>query len=148
MSHLEDLLFEYHEWQGYIVQRNVKVGPLKHVGWEGELDIVAYHPKTEELVHLEPSIDAFSRSKREQRFTKKFRTGQNHIFSDFFPWLNPRMELKQVAVLINAGSSRTHLGGGVRTVDDLTRESRGKIVEEGKMASGAIPERFPLLRTI
>src|SRR5437764_13234533 len=58
MSHLEDLLCEYYDWQGYIVRRNVKVGRLSHGGWEGELDIVAYHPKTRDLVHLEPSIDA------------------------------------------------------------------------------------------
>jgi hypothetical protein len=46
MSHLEDLLCEYYQWQGYIVRRNIKVGRLDHGGWEGELDIVAYHPVT------------------------------------------------------------------------------------------------------
>jgi len=40
VSHLEDLLCEYYEWQGYIVRRNIKVGRLGHGGWEGELDIV------------------------------------------------------------------------------------------------------------
>src|SRR5882672_2600591 len=58
VSHLEDLLCEYYEWQGYIVRRNIKVGRLGHGGWEGELDIVAYHPKSNHLVHLEPSLDA------------------------------------------------------------------------------------------
>jgi len=41
VSHLEDLLCEYYEWQGYIVRRNIKVGRLGHGGWEGELDLVA-----------------------------------------------------------------------------------------------------------
>ncbi len=149
MSHLEDLLCEYYEWQGYLVRRNVKVGPLKHGGWEGELDIVAYHPKTADLVHVEPSIDAHPWSKREQQFTKKFRAGRKYILSDVFPWLNPGTALKQVAVLVSGGSSHTSLAGGqVRTIDDVAREIRHKVTEEGKMAAGAIPEQFPLLRTI
>ncbi len=65
MSHLEAILFEWYDWRGYVVKRNVKVGKLSHGGWEGELDIVAYHPTTRELVHVEPSIDALSWAKRE-----------------------------------------------------------------------------------
>jgi hypothetical protein len=60
MSHLETLVAEYLEWQGYLIRRNTKVGRLKHGGWEMELDIVGYHPKSLELVHYEPSIDALS----------------------------------------------------------------------------------------
>ena len=59
-SHLEDLLCEFYEWQGYILRRNIRVGRLGHGGWEGELDIVAYHPTLNALIHLEPSIDALS----------------------------------------------------------------------------------------
>jgi len=64
MSHLEDPIYEFYEWRGYIVRRNIKVGKLHHGGWAGELDIVAYHPEHRNLVHLEPSIDAESLSKR------------------------------------------------------------------------------------
>jgi hypothetical protein len=46
MSHLEDLLVQWRDWRSYVVQRNVKAGRLSHGGWEGELDIVAYHPVT------------------------------------------------------------------------------------------------------
>ena len=45
MSHLEDLLCEYYEWQGYVVRRNIKVGPLSHGGHEGELDIIVSHQR-------------------------------------------------------------------------------------------------------
>jgi hypothetical protein len=44
MSHLEDLIVEYYDWRGYLVKRNIRVGPLAHGGWEMELDIVAYIP--------------------------------------------------------------------------------------------------------
>ncbi len=58
MSHLEDLIAEYYDWRGYLVKRNIKVGRLQHGGWEMELDVIAYHPHTNHLIHLEPSLDA------------------------------------------------------------------------------------------
>jgi len=56
MSHLEALIAEYYDWKGYLVKRNIKVGRLKHGGWEMELDVVAYDPNTKHLIHLEPSF--------------------------------------------------------------------------------------------
>jgi len=149
MSHLEDLLHEYHEWKGYIVRRNAKVGRLKHGGWAGELDIVAYHPQNGDLLHLEPSIDAHSWAKREQRYRKKFAAGRRYIFSDVFPWLDPQTRLQQVAIFVSRGKGRTRLAGGsVRTIDEVVAEIRDDITTEGKMVSKAIPEQFGLLRTI
>jgi hypothetical protein len=149
MSHLEDLLNEYYEWQGYIVRRNVKVGRLGHGGWEGELDIVAYHPKSHDLVHLEPSIDGDPWVKRERRFAKKFQAGLKYIFPDVFPWLDPSTPLKQTAVLVSTGAKRRTLGRAeVRSIDEFVKEIRGKIAHEGKMASAAVPEQYRLLRTI
>jgi hypothetical protein len=124
------------------------VGRLSHGGWEGELDIVAYHPQSGELLHIEPSIDALSWTKREAKFAKKFKAGRKYIFSDVFPWLDPSMKLRQIAVL-TAGETRNELAGGeVITIDKLAEDIRARIKEEGRMATGAIPEQFPLLRTI
>ena len=148
MSHLEQLIREFYEWQGYVVRSNIKVGRLSHGGWEGELDIVAYHPQSGELLHIEPSIDALSWTKREAKFAKKFKAGRKYIFSDVFPWLDPSMKLRQRAVL-TAGETRNELAGGeVITIDKLAEDIRARIKEEGRMATGAIPEQFPLLRTI
>ena len=148
MSHLEDLLHEYHEWKGYIVRRNVKVGRLKHGGWAGELDIIAYHPQEGDLLHLEPSIDAHSWAKREQRYKKKFDAGRCYLFSDVFPWLDPQIELQQIAIFISRGKRTKLAGGSVKTVDEVVAEIRDEVVAEGKMVSKAIPEQFGLLRTI
>ena len=148
MSHLEDLLCEYYQWQGYTVCRNVKVGRLKHGGWEGELDIVAYHPGTRELLHLEPSIDGHSWSKREERFKRKFEAGRKYL-KDVFPWLDGSVVLSQVAVLVSGGGSRTQLAGGkLRTIDEIVKEICEKVHKEGLMCSRAIPEQYRLLRTI
>ena len=149
MNHFETLIKQYYEWKGYIVRRNVKVGRLSHGGWEGELDIVAFHPQTNDLIHLEPSLDADPWSKREQRFAKKFSAGRSYIFTDLFPWLGPTTPLKQVAILISRGKARSTLAGAeVVTVDEITRQIRTEVVATGKMASNAIPEQFSLLRTI
>lgn len=67
MSHLESLLVEYLDWQGYLVRRNTKVGRLAHGGWEMELDVVGYHPKSRDLLHYEPSVDAHDWQTREER---------------------------------------------------------------------------------
>ncbi len=60
MSHLEDLIAEYYDWKGCLVKRNIKVGKLSHGGWEMELDVIAFDPHTEHLVHFELSIDTHS----------------------------------------------------------------------------------------
>ncbi len=150
MSHLEDLIFQYYDWRGYIVRRNIKVGRLGHGGWEGELDIVAYHPqKKGAVIHLEPSIDALSWQKREERFSEKFARGREYIFTDVFPWLKPDTPLEQVAVLVSAGRSRTHVGGGeIVTIDEIARQIKDDVAQRGRMASAAIPEQYDLLRTV
>jgi hypothetical protein len=73
---LEQLVSEWLEYQGYFIRQNVKVGKLPKGGWEGELDIVAFHPVTRHLVHYEPSTDADSWARREERFEKKFDAGK------------------------------------------------------------------------
>ena len=67
MSHLESLIAEYLEWQGYLVKRNLKVGKRDRGGYEMELDIVGLNPKTQTIVHYEPSLDALTWDKRELR---------------------------------------------------------------------------------
>lgn len=148
-SHLESLIHEYLEWRGYLVRRNTKVGRLKHGGWSMELDLIAFHPVSKDLVHYEPSIDAHSWAKREQRFKKKFDAGRKYLFSEIFPWLPPDTPLRQIAVLVNRPATRQILSGGtIVGLDELVTEIRAEVAKCGLMSSNAIPETFPLLRTI
>lgn len=148
-SHLETLIHEYLEWQGYLVRRNVKVGRRAKGGWEMELDLIAYNPLKQHLVHYEPSLDAHSWKLREERFTKKFSAAQRYMFTEIFPWLPPNSKLEQFAVVYNPTSNRPLLGGGkVLGVDQLVSEIRAKVVACGPMIRNAIPESFPLLRTL
>ena len=149
MYHLESLIAEYLDWQGFIVKTNIKVGRLKHGGWEMELDILGYHPRSGALVHYEPSIDALSWEKSEARYKKKFAAGRNYIFSDVFTWLSPQTPLQQIAVFVSHPKGRDHIAGGtIVSIDELMAEIRAKVVECGVMSGNAIPEQYPLLRMV
>lgn len=149
MSHLETLIAEYLDWEGFLVKSNIKVGKLGHGGWEMELDIIGYHPKSGALVHYEPSIDALSWETREKRYMKKFEAGRKYIFTDIFSWLPKSTPLSQIAVFINHPKGRDHIAGGtIISIDELTAEIRKKILSRGIMSKNAIPEKYPLLRTI
>ena len=148
MNHLERLTRQYYDWKGYLVKGNVKVGRLAHGGWAGELDVVAYHPQTNHLVHLEPSIDAHSWAKRAERFEKKFRYGRKYIFTDVFPWLKQeKTPLEQIAMLVT--SSRKELcNAKVMSIDEFISQIKREVMALGIMAKNAIPEEYDLLRTI
>ena len=149
MSHLENLIAEYYDWSGYLIKRNIKVGRLSHGGWEMELDIVAYNPHSKHLVHLEPSVDAHSWKIREQRFSKKFSLGTKYIFAEVFTWLDPKTPVEQIAVLVFHPKGRDTLAGGkIVSIDKFIFEIKQKIKDRGIAAKSAIPEQYPLLRTI
>lgn len=149
MTHLEDLIGQFYEWKGYFVRRNILVGKRAAGGWEMELDVVAFHPKEKELLHIESSLDAHSWEKREQRFKKKFEAGRKYICKDVFPWLDSDTKLKQHCILVSRAANRTQLAGGsVITVDEFMKKVKEEVARSGIVAKAAIPEQFYLLRTI
>jgi hypothetical protein len=44
MNHLEALAAEWLNYNHYFVRSGVKVGKRARGGWDGELDVVAFHP--------------------------------------------------------------------------------------------------------
>ncbi len=149
MSHLEDLIAEYYDWKGYLVKQNIKVGRLKHGGWEMELDVIAFDLRSGHLIHLEPSIDAHSWSTREKRFEKKFKAAKKHIFTEVFTWLDRKTKIEQIAVLVSHPQGRDLLAGEkIISIDELLLEIKQNIRKCGIIAKNAIPEQYPLLRTI
>ncbi len=147
MNHLEKLVRQYYQWRGYIVRGNVRVGAREQGGWSGELDIVAYHPYSDHLIHLEPSIDTQPWNEREIRFRRKFEAGRRYIHREIFPWLEPGTPLEQVAILVSAG--RREVGGGkVISIDEFMAMVREAVVRRGPLCQSAIPEEYDLLRTL
>ena len=148
MAHLEDLIAEHLDWQGYVVKQNILVGKRAKGGWDMELDIVAYRHGDHSLLHVEPSLDAHPWAKREMRFTKKFDAGRKLIFAEVFPWLDKDTPIEQVAILPGRGERETLAGARLITVDEYIATVRDDIANGPVASRGAIPEKYPLLRTV
>jgi hypothetical protein len=147
-NHLETLVAELYEFRGFFVRRNVQVGKRSKGGYECELDIVAFHPEQGAIVHIEPSLDADSWEKREIRYTKKFEAGRRYIPS-LFPGIAIPKQIDQVALFVfGGGAGRSHIAGGrILFVKDFMAEVR-ETISSHKVYNSAIPEQFPLLRTL
>jgi hypothetical protein len=114
-----------------------------------ELDIVGLNPKTQTLVHYEPSLDALTWDKRESRYEKKFRLGKKYMFTEVFDWLPKSTNIDQIAVFYNHPKGRDMIAGArIISVDELMGEICACVCEKGPMIKNAISERYPLLRTI
>ena len=147
MNHLEQLIAEWYEFQGYFVRRNVFVGKRAKGGYECELDIVAFHPEKRKLIQIEPSLDANSWAIREKRYKKKFQAGKKYI-PKLFKGIDIPDKIEQQAVLLFASkANRTKLAGGEIV---LVKEVLQEIVDAmtDPIAHKAVSQQFPLLRTI
>ncbi len=147
-NHLEDLVAEWYEFQGYFVRRNVPVGKRSKGGYECELDVVAFNPATRHLVHLEPSLDADSWRKRAARFSKKFAAGRKYIPGLFSGFELPK-DIEQVAIFVFASkvAHQTIGGGKVVLVKELVPRIAQSLAQR-RIASSAVPEHLPLMRTL
>lgn len=147
-NHLESLVAEWYEFRGYFVRRNVQVGKRPKGGYECELDIVAFNPEERSLVHIEPSLDSDSWTKREARYRKKFEAGRRHI-PQLFPGVPIPTHIEQVALFVyGGGDGRKQIAGGrVVFIREFMAEIRATIGHR-RVNSAAIPEQLPLLRTL
>jgi len=148
MNHLEQLVAEWYEFRGYFVRRNIQVGKRVKGGYECELDVVAFCPQRQHLVHVEPSMDANTWAVREARYAKKFEAGRKYI-PGIFAGIDLPTEIEQIAVLGFASNInvKTLAGGRIMTSADLLSEITADIGDM-RIAQAAIPEQYPLLRTI
>jgi hypothetical protein len=64
MNHLEELTKQWLEYNGYFCRTTVRVAKRAKGGWDGELDVVAFHPDRDHFLHVECSLDAWSWDKR------------------------------------------------------------------------------------
>lgn len=148
MNFLEQLTFEWYEYQGYFVRRNTHVGKRSAGGFECELDVVAFHPTTGHIIHIEPSMDAHSWTERERRYLKKFEAGRKYI-PNMIPGYNVGTPIEQVALfgLLKSQTREELAGGKVWTVANLLQSIVSEL-KTRRIATEAVPEQFPLLRTI
>jgi hypothetical protein len=143
---LEQLVAEWYEYQGYFIRRNVQVAKRKKGGYDTELDIVAFNPATEHLIHIEPSMDADSWDRREERFRKKFELGRKHI-PELFQGIKIPKEIEQIA-LLEFASTQNHqtIGGGKIVLVSNLLQNIFTSLRDTHIAKNAIPEHLPILR--
>jgi hypothetical protein len=145
---LEQLVAEWFEYRGYFVRRNVCVGKRVKGGHDGELDVVAFHPGENKLVHIEPSMDSDRWDEREKRFKRKFDTGRRHI-PELFRHFGSLPEIESIALLVYASSkTRSHVGGArILMIHDLMKEIR-EYLHFRRIEREAVPEQFVILRSL
>ena len=144
MNFLEHLAAEWYELNGCLVRTNVQFGKLKTGGYEGEMDVVAYDPKSKSLIHIETSDDAYSWDVRRERFKKKFANASKY-YQEFFPL--EIKEIKRVAIVAYVQRTMHDLGKDIELV--LVPHFIRYITEQMKeyaIVGRAIPESYPLLR--
>jgi hypothetical protein len=148
MNHLDQLVGEWLTYNGYFVRTSVAVGLRDRGGFEGELDVVALHPGTQHLLHVECSLDALSWDQRLERFGAKFERGRRFVPQLFKGFTIPA-QLDQVVILMFAGANnRDEIGGGrLLTAAQLVKEIIDGLANTS-LRSGIVPETFPLVRTI
>ena len=148
MNHLEALTAEWLAYKGYFTRSTIKVGKRVKGGWEGELDVVGFHPARQHFIHVECSTDALNWLKREEMFQRKFALGRKHA-AELFSGMELPTALDQVVVHGYAGAAHKHrnLGGGrLINSQELAAEIMNGI--PANSWKSAVPENFPLMRTL
>lgn len=143
---LESLVAEWYEFTGYFVRRNTRVGKRPKGGYESELDVVAFNPAKNHLVHVEVSSDAGSWTTRELRLMKKFECGRKYIPQLFVGIALP--EIEHIAIFSEVRGNQhpqTIANGKLLPMDEFLRK-----VREGLPSSyqQVIHEQFVILRAV
>ena len=147
MNFLEQIVSEWYAYKGCFVRTNIKFGKLSHGGWKGEIDVVAYEPKTREFIHIETSTDADSWDRRKERFCRKFRDAAK-FYSELFPFQISKIR-KIALVGFFKPKIKPDFGDSIDVilVPEFIREIANELKKK-KPIQEAIPESYPLLRAI
>ena len=144
---LEQLVAEWYEYNGYFVRRNVNVGKLPEGGYTSELDVVAFHPETKHVVHVEPSMDADSWEQREKRYAVKFSAGKQFI-PTLFKGIHDLSEVEHIAIFVfGSAKKRSEIGGGRGlSIKDFMNQIYKEIPKN--VMKQVVPEQFTILRSM
>ena len=144
-NYLEELAREYYEYKRYFVRSNIRFGKRGHGGYDGEIDLLAYDPEEEELLHIECSMDAKSKKEELEMAEKKFPNDIDYgkIIPFKFKVLRKIFIMgvtrEQNEIEMPEGVEHISLGPFIKKVyEDLPADIINEIVTEAR----------PLLRTI
>ena len=148
MNFLESLVSEWYEYSGYFVRSNARTRKRQGGGWDVELDVLAYSPSDQRLIHIETSSDANSWQERKDRFLKKKFILSRQEYEELIG--SGVTSIEKIAI-VGWGSTKSDLNWGedirVLLIPDLLREITTKFKETSPLKQ-AVPESFPLLRAM
>ena len=100
MNFLEQLTAEWYQYKGYFVRTNIKFGRNIHGrgGHAGEIDVIAYEPKTRDFIHIEASTDALVWPERKRIFERKFSDARRY-YMEIFPFKEMDIKPRQIALV-------------------------------------------------
>jgi len=148
MNFLESLVAEWYEYSGYFVRSNPRTRKRPKGGWGVELDVLAYSPSDQRLIHIETSGDANSWQERKERFLKKkFILSREEYESLIGSTINA---IEKIAI-VGWSPTKSDLNWGddikVMLIPQLLQEIITKLRETTPLKQ-AVPESFPLLRAM
>lgn len=152
MNFLETLAREWYEYNGYFCRTNIRFGALAHGGHMGEMDVVAYHPKTKEFIHLECSTDSWSWEKKKEVFTRKFKNAQS-FYDEKFPF--EKEKVRKIAITAfqypkHNAEQKMNFGNRVEIiiVPDFITKIALELSKKDPWKIGINESSYPLLRSI
>lgn len=145
---MESLVAEWYEFSGYFVRSNPRARKREKGGWDIELDVLAYSPSDERLIHIETSSDANSWQERKDRFLeKKFILSREEYES----LIGSSIKAIEKIAIVGWGSTKSDLNWGkdikVVLIPQLIEEITTKL-RETSFFKKAVPESYPLLRAM
>jgi hypothetical protein len=148
VTFLEQVAAEWYAYRGFFVRTNIKFGRRPAGGYEGEIDVAAFDPKTKHLIHIETSTDADSWAERRRRFRKKFEDARRH-YKEVFDFEFDSIENRAIVSFSRKTLKQIDFGADVQVtlVPDFIRELTQFLGRLNPMQS-AVPEGYPLLRAM
>ncbi len=148
MNFLESLVAEWYEFSGYFVRSNSRTRKRLKGGWDVELDVLAFSPSDQRLVHIETSGDANSWQKRKDRFLKK-----KFILSrkEYELLIGSNINIIEKIAIVGWSTTKSNLNWGnnikVVLIPQLLEEITTKLKEISPIKQ-VVPESLPLLRAM
>ncbi len=148
MNFLEQLVAEWYEYNGYFVRLNPRTRKRQKGGFDVELDVLAYSPSDQRLIHIETSGDANSWQERKERFlNKKFLLSRE----EYQLLIGSSVNVIEKIAIVGWSSTKSDLNWGddikVVLIPQLLEEITSKLREIFPLKQ-AVPEGFPLLRAM
>jgi len=149
VNFLEQLAAEWFEYSGYFVRTNVRARKRTKGGWDMELDVLAYDPSSNSLLHVEASGDAESWKERRDRFLNKKFVLSKEEYGEILG--APVRSVSRIALVGWAKSPKNDLDWGndieVLTVPMFLEQITDRLRNQNFMTE-SVPESYPILRTI